>query len=338
MIAYGGRNDHLFVGGIAESVFLPSQPFASELEWQFDLLAQGAGCGSAADQLACLRRKDTATIQATNVGFPFPGRSGRPLPLFYWTPCVDGSFLQDLPYAMYQRGDFIPVPVLYGTDTDEGSTFASDATTVADMVSFLQDNYPRLTADDAAAIACLYPAMAALPNHAAYFPSNSMAYGEATFICPAVNILDIAYSHMSGVDIATSNAATAANTGNPAQLFAYRYNVYDAFNAAFGIGVPHLFEAAAIFGPDSIGGAAASYYSYNEPIIPVVMDYFISFVRALDPNPFRNAGAPVWEDWGPERRRLVFETGNLTVESTPADQLDRCDFWLSLGDVTGQRA
>ena len=132
----------------------------------------------------------------------------------------------------------------------------------------------------------------------------------------------------------------------PPPLWSYRYNVQDADNAAAGLGVPHLFEAAAVFGPDSIaGGSPPSYYSYNAPIVPLVMDYWISFVKSLDPNPHRNAAAPRWEPWrsGPAggagaggRRRLVFETGNLTMEDVPADEVDRCLFWLSLTNVTEQ--
>jgi carboxylesterase type B len=55
-------------------------------------------------------------------------------------------------------------------------------------------------------------------------------------------------------------------------IFAYRYNVRDEPHAASGLGVPHLFEAAAVFGPGSLPqrDVAASYYSYNAPVVPLV--------------------------------------------------------------------
>ncbi len=167
------------------------------------------------------------------------------------------------------------------------------------MATFFANNYPLLGPNDTAAIVARYPQLPALPAHAAFFPSTSRAYGEATFICPAVNVLDAMGRHWDS-----------------ARLWYYRYNVYDEDNFAWGMGVPHLFEAAAVFGADNILGAPASYYSYNAPIIPVVMNYWISFVRALDPNTFRYASAPVWGSWGPNGSRMVFETGNLTMEDT----------------------
>lgn len=118
MTAYGGRDDGLFVGGVAESVFFPAQPYLSELEWQFDRLSQQVGCNETADEMACLRGLDTATLQASNVASPFPGRTAPPMPLFYWTPCIDGDILEDLPYTMLEKGRFIKVPILYGHDTD----------------------------------------------------------------------------------------------------------------------------------------------------------------------------------------------------------------------------
>ncbi len=319
-VAYGGRDDKLFVGAMAESVFFPAQPFASELEWQFDRLAVQVGCEAAADPVSCLRDTPVALLQAANVALPFPGRPDPPLPLFYWTPCVDGDFLPDLPYALFSAGRFLRVPVLYGVDTDEGSVFAANSATPDDMATFFANNYPLLGPNDTAAIVARYPQLPALPAHAAFFPSTSRAYGEATFICPAVNVLDAMGRHWDS-----------------ARLWYYRYNVYDEDNFAWGMGVLHLFEAAAVFGADNILGAPASYYSYNAPIIPVVMNYWISFVRALDPNTFRYASAPVWGSWGPNGSRMVFETGNLTMEDTPGDQAERCDFWLSLAGVTEQK-
>lgn len=120
LVAYGGRNDNLFVGAMAESVFLPAQPYLSELEYQFDRVTSQTGCASVArgQQMACLRSKDVALLQAVNHAQAFPGCSEPPVPLFYWTPCVDGNFLHDLPYRLYERGQFVRVPMLFGTSNN----------------------------------------------------------------------------------------------------------------------------------------------------------------------------------------------------------------------------
>ena len=172
------------------------------------------------------------------------------------------------------------------------------------MQIFFQNNFPRLSDNDTAEIIDQYPLQEeSLPEHKAWYPSASMAYGDAVFICPTVTVLDaIAASANSttddGGDSSSSSSSNAAAAPR-ADIFAYRYNVKDDSNTEKGLGVPHIFEAAAVFGPHSIGAFSDSYQTYNAPIIPIVMDYWISFVRALDPNPFRNEDAPAWDPWVP---------------------------------------
>lgn len=123
LIANGGVDEGLFHGGIGESIFFPAQPFVDELEWQFTRLLNQTSCLDATEPMKCLRGKDGRELQAANIPTPFPGRTDAPLPLFYWTPCIDGKLLEDLPYRMFEQGRFIDVPVLLGNDND-GKHFA----------------------------------------------------------------------------------------------------------------------------------------------------------------------------------------------------------------------
>lgn len=186
----------------------------------------------------------------------------------------------------------------------------------------MRNNYQFLTDEETRNITEQYPKniTTQVPRHNVWFPAAQMAYGEATFICPAIHMLTTYVAHLE----------------RP-RAWGYRYNVDDEFNVAAGIGVPHLFESFAIFGPDNVPGAPQSYYTYNAPIVPVVMDYWISFVRALDPNPFRNPAAPAWQPWGVDKHRLRFETNNNTMETTPIDQQNRCAMWRSLAPSMRQK-
>jgi acetylcholinesterase len=118
LVAYGGRDDGLFQGAIGDSVFFPAQPRVSELEWQFDRLLNETGCSSASEPMTCLRGRSGTALQAANVPSPFPGRNANPEPLFYWTPCIDGDLLRDSPYKLFESGNFINVPMIFGTDND----------------------------------------------------------------------------------------------------------------------------------------------------------------------------------------------------------------------------
>ncbi|KAL2159218.1 hypothetical protein VTH06DRAFT_2650 [Thermothelomyces fergusii] len=374
LVAYGGRNDNLFIGGMTESLFFPAQPFVHELEYQFDRAVSQTGCeGVVRDQqMACLRSKDVAVLQAANHPQPFPGRPDPPMPLFYWTPCVDGDFLRDLPYRLFEKGQFISVPIVLGTSNDEGSVFAPNAATPSDVARFLRNNYPLLTANDTADILTRYPQLPPVPARKPWFPTASKAYGEATFICPTNNLLS---SYSASLPRTKSNAtaagtslspslpstrtrevrsttegeATGAAAADAVPVYSYRYNVRDEATVARGLGVPHLSDAPAIFGPGNVPGQeAASYATYNAAVVPVVMGYWLSFVRALDPNAFRAPGSPRWEpvwqlreeggggDAGPmmmraRMRRLLVETEGARMETVDAAERERCAFWRELG-------
>ncbi|KAF4632485.1 hypothetical protein G7Y89_g5636 [Cudoniella acicularis] len=314
IIFSGGRDDGLFVGGIGESVFFPTQPEVSNLEWQFERYANATGCAGSPDELECLRSKDVATLQSANIASPYPGRSASPR--FYWTPTIDGVFIQDYPYRLIEQGKFVKVPIMFGDDTDEGSAFAANASSPADVATFFQNNYPNLTDSDAEAINAEYPLMPPLPKHAAYFPSASAAYGESTFTCPGNYI---------------SQAFSAANEY---RVWNYRYNVLQANNVQGGLGVPHTFESPAIFGLGNANdNVNSSYKTYNSEIIPVVMNYWISFVRGLNPNSYKYSSAPKWDALDDGRngsRRLLLQTNATQMEEIPQDEAERCDFWRTL--------
>jgi len=157
--------------------------------------------------------------------------------------------------------------------------------------------------------------MASLPEHNAYFPSASAAYGEAVFICPG-NLISGSY----------------ATFLSPSQVWNYRYNVLQDEYVAAGFGVFHVSEIVAVFGianpADNVG---SSYLTYNADTIPVVMNYWISFVRALSPNTYKYADAPSWESFGNGTgSRLMIQTNATQMEMVPQDQTDRCAFWKGL--------
>jgi carboxylesterase type B len=117
----------------------------------------------------------------------------------------------------------------------------------------------------------------------------------------------------------------------------YRYNVQDPTSLAMGWGVPHTVETTAIFGLE-YGGSIGfpSLLDTNAPIIPIVMNYFVSFVRELDPNVLRHETAPVWQPWGAAQQRLKIETNNTMMERVSRDQQGRCALFKKLAPITKQ--
>ncbi|KAI8671160.1 Carboxylic ester hydrolase [Fusarium keratoplasticum] len=318
LVAYSGKDESLFAGVISESTFMPGQPKFDDLEYQYEDILTKVDCLDAKDRMACLRGKSSEDLQQFNRQGPFADRTYPAT--FYWAPCTDGDMFPDYPSKLYERGDFVKVPLLFGACTNEGSNYAVNAGSSAQFIRFMLNEYPYLTDNDTETILDLYPREPSLPKHDIWFPSASRAYGEVTFICPVNNILN-----------------AVAENYNSTDIWSYRYNVQIKDFVEEGRGVPHVANAPAVFGPDMLASRSrASYYTYNAPMVPIIMNYWISFVRALDPNKYRYEDTPRWENWGDDQRRLVFELGNLTMESVDRGEIERCEAWWDMGNSTKQ--
>lgn len=214
---------------------------------------------------------------------------------------------------------------MMGDETNEGSGFAYNTSSPAQVSISLQQNCPRLREEDLTTINELYPLMPPLPKHAAYFPSASAAVGESIFICAGILMSD------------------SLAQKEPTQSWNYRFNVASKENVAAGLGVPHTFDTSAILGVDYHGvptsASTLSFNTYNAEIVPILMDYYISFIRTLSPNTLKNSAAPVWEPFlggASGEQRLLLEINATRMEEVPSDQQQRCSFWESISDVTEQ--
>ncbi|THC87152.1 hypothetical protein EYZ11_013401 [Aspergillus tanneri] len=242
--------------------------------------------------MSCLRLLDIATIQTANVATPFPGGSSDLPPLWYFLPVID-----------------------VGDDTDEGSIFAYNGSRRHDLSRFFKANYPNLHFNSLEKIHRAYPCTSQLPKHGEYFSSISAAYGDATFTCPGIKI-----------------ASSMADHFLPNNIWNYRYNVQAPRLISEGLGVPHIFELSAIFGVGFAGSSeSSSYGSLNAAIVPVVMHYWISFVKILNPNHFKYHEAPYWEPWGSgDGRRLRLQTNSTEMELIPQGLSQNCSMWRTL--------
>lgn len=289
------------------------------MEFQFTRFVDDCGCSGAKNALSCLRSVDINTLQAANVPSPFPGGSSSPVPEWYFLPVTDGSLITSQLYTSFLEGKFIKVPVLVGDDTDEGSIFAPNVSSQADISNWFKNNYPHLDASQLAEINRAYPLMAPIPTKSPWFPSASAIYGDSTFTCPGTQI-----------------ALSVAKFFSPEHIWNYRYNVQDPPLIAAGDGVPHTSETPAIFGPTNAGSSDPATYETgaNAGIVPIVMDYWISFVRYLDPNPRKSATGPYWEPFGRgSGQRLKIQTNSTEMEAVPGDLTRNCNLWRQLAPV-----
>ncbi|KAK5993677.1 Lipase 2 [Cladobotryum mycophilum] len=305
---FGGDPNHVVLHGEsagAESASLHLVSFGGKirLQFQYDALISNAGCRSNSNTLACLRSLDTTSLQRFNVPIAYPGRPNSPQ--WPYTPCVDGVFLQTTSYAAFQSGKFVKVPMFFGDVTDEGTTLgAPNANSAADVQTFFQNNYPRLSSSQLASITQQYPQNVAPPfnNHNSWFAAASLAYGDVLITCHGINFGK--YFTSAGLPVWT-----------------YRFNVLTQNNINQGVGVPHGFDLGAIFG----GG----YENSDQTNVNRLQGYYISFVRSLNPNTYAFGGSTSWPQWNGKAggQRLLINNNNTVVESVPQAQVSRCSFW-----------
>ncbi|OKP06969.1 Lipase 1 [Penicillium subrubescens] len=312
LTAYGGKDHHRhFIGAVLESPFWPTLRTVEEMEWQYTRLLNMTNCSS----LSCLRNLTASALQAQSYGTTFPGTQPTdPNPLFYWLPVIDGGFVPDQLYNLFEQGRFADVPLIAGHTTNEGSWFANNASTADEVSAFLRSNYPHLTSSQLDTINQFYPKMDTLPMHNPYFPSASAAYGDATFTCPSSMLV-----------------SSVARFLDPKRAWGYWFNVIDAGNTAAGVGVFHTFEVQAVFGPGQTGWTVWSLYNTNAAIVPVTMGYWVSFVRDLNPNTYKADDAPTWEPWGDGfGRQIRLQTNATAMVDIEDSQTQNCMLWKSL--------
>ncbi|KAI9934420.1 hypothetical protein MW887_000034 [Aspergillus wentii] len=319
--AYGGKDQGLFHAAAAESQSFGSMLTLDESQFAYNNLVIRTGCASDNDTLACLRGLNVTDLQRENFNTPLPGAQ-KP-PLYLYSPVVDGDLVQDYTFLLFHQGKFVKVPVIFGDDTNEGTTFVpKSVSSVAQSDRFLQSQFPKIKLDQLRKINELYlqkNQTQSFPKAGPYWRPASNAYGEMRYICPGIDM-----SH------------TYAKAGLPS--WNYHYAVLDPPKEESGLGVDHTVEVGAIWGPENVnGGAPKSYSNTNAAIIPVMQGYWTSFIKNFDPNTHRSQGSPKWDTWGDEGyRRLFLRTNQTKMETVPVDQRERCEYLVSIGTELAQ--
>lgn len=234
MVAYGGRDDGLFRGAIAESggVISPQRYLTPE-EWQptYDSIVNATNCSSVADTLGCLRRLPVEILSGV--------LNSSVTTLASWRAQIDGDFLSDSATTLMQTGRFVKVPLLIGTTHDEGTSFAPRGVNTTEeflelIASAGPDNATALT------IAALYPDTPAIgiPSTLVGRPPPSQASYGVQYKRVAAYIGDLLMK-------AGRRMTTQAWAQHNATVYSYEFNIQMAgFNDADGVG--HFQEVALV--------------------------------------------------------------------------------------------
>ncbi|WP_333776910.1 carboxylesterase/lipase family protein, partial [Streptomyces sp. IBSBF 3136] len=276
----------------------PDRPFAPSSIPLPDARAAGAdlatrlGCGPARarEVMACLRRVPVARLLDAQGADQQPARSTGLLP-------VD-------PAAALAAGRFHHVPVLLGSNHDEGNGWAAGIIQAGNPVT------PVTWLDVAAAFFPLPGQAAAIvrtyPVHEGDGgPVFGAVIGDADFACP------------------TARTGTLLATRVPL----WRYEFADEHapplvpgTPPFPLGAPHASELPYLF---DLGGRPREMTPAQRRLANAMIDYWTRFAAAADP---RNPAAPPW----PGHTVLSLAPDHITPTGTFSAR-HHCAFWNTLG-------
>lgn len=157
LVAYGGRDDKLFRAGIMESgaptPFI-TYPNASTWDKYYNNITDATNCSSASNTLACLRKvpiERLSSVLNSSVTDQVPG----------WGAVIDHDFITESASKQLQDGKFVKVPILQGTNFDEGTAFgAKGINTTQQFLASVMSLGPNIST--AQTIAALYPDIPAI--------------------------------------------------------------------------------------------------------------------------------------------------------------------------------
>lgn len=168
LVAPGSKG--LFSAAIAESGGLYGTTLA-EAQTALQFVVTGAGCGAAADQLACLRSASVATLAGLSSAVSPLDRGAR------FSPVTDGVVMPADPLMLVRQGKQHGVPVILGTNSDETSRMVANVTTDMEYQAAVRAQYGTMRGNLALA---QYPSSRFTSPRAALVALTT----DATWTCP----------------------------------------------------------------------------------------------------------------------------------------------------------
>ena len=242
------------------------------------------GCNDAKDVLSCLRSKTPEELMGVcslAEGLMAEGIA--------FGPVVDGWVFQDTPMVIYNTGEQADVPLLIGTNANEGNSFPSNIS-LAKYRSWVEKKCGRYAED----VLSMFPA----DNNESVGDASSRLITVLAFTAPARFVA-------RGMENITS------------QVYRYQFTRVSDTKEARELGAFHWSEVPYVF------GHLTKTRGYNEidfSLSQSIMKYWTNFAQNKDPN---STGLPDWPIYNSNTNKYL-ELGNkITVK----ENLDKkaCD-------------
>ncbi|KAF5315421.1 hypothetical protein D9619_007425 [Psilocybe cf. subviscida] len=306
LIANNGNNEGLFRAAMGDSPSLSFTPPSdgTYIQAVFDQFAGFAGCKTASD-LGCLRSASSATL--TLAGSKL--LNARPDTLFVFAPNFDSTFITTRPVEAFKAGLFAHVPILFGSNTNEGAHWSAELSdpaantsmpnaTEVTVFNFMHGQWDTLEQDKVDSSLALYPLAT---FNGSFSLQGQQMYGESRYICTAVMM----------------TAAVSAVQGEKAFQFHYDNPHLSSDHGA---------ELDAFFNPPSNSDAN------DLALFEAMREYWTSFVTTGSPSAKNAAQWKPVSDSATGSPRILLHPAGIAMEQVSETLSSHCDFWHGLAD------
>lgn len=263
-------------------------------------------CKSAAQgkTLDCLRQASiTDLLTAASVaGGKNPGE-------FAFIPVIDGQggMIPDLPSTLLEKGSFSKVPFIAGTNLDEGTMFtittvnsdSSILTALTGQVGTLQSVNTPFESVQGLFLNMLVSAYPDDPSQGSPYNTGNATFGLSPFYKKAASIVgDSSFQ-------ATRRAWISAAASNGVTTYGYMFTEPGQNTSS---GVAHASELNYVYGVPTLSGPTP-----QSTLSSQMMDYWISFAVAGNPNDGRGSNRPPWPTYNVQNPQILQLNSNLTT-------------------------
>ncbi|KAJ5675703.1 hypothetical protein N7462_008600 [Penicillium macrosclerotiorum] len=289
LVANQGNNEGLFRAAIMESGNAIGPPY-NGTEWHqpmYNRILERTGCTNSTNTLQCLRELPYETLYNN----AYEGLE--------WFATIDDDFITQYPQISYKEGKLAKVPILLGTNTDEGTSFGTTGTNTDEQCieQLISSKRWVLTRDEATQLLSYYPDIAAL----------GCPYGWGNVTWPSLGLQYKRYESMAGdiAMVAPRRMLAQTMSGFEAEIYSYRWDVA-ALNTSTTIGVQHFAEIPFVFANPVQNITALGSDPARLQLGQMAARMWTSFVTDLNPNGHGVSRIPEWPRYSTHATNFVF--------------------------------
>ncbi|KAJ5373753.1 hypothetical protein N7517_005759 [Penicillium concentricum] len=289
LVTNNGDNEGLFRAAIMNSGNAVGPPY-NGTEWHqpmYNRIVERAGCINSPNTLQCLRE------------LPYPAFYSIANEGLEWFATIDGSFIAHYPQISYRQGKLARVPILIGTNTDEGTSFGTTGTkTDEDCINELTTS-KRWVLDRSQATQLL----SYYPN----IPAIGCPYGWGNITWPSLGLMYKRYESIAGdlTMVGPRRMLAQRMASLHDNVYSYRWDVA-ALNSSTMIGVQHFAEIPFVFANPVQTITPLGVDPARLELGQMAARMWMSFVADLDPNGHGESDVARWPKYSSRATNFVF--------------------------------